>query len=245
MKPLVVIPTYNEKDNIEALLIAILKIVPDIHILIVDDNSPDGTGQIVESFIQEGKNGRGNIFCLHRSGKNGLGTAYIEGFNWGLKRGYDVFISMDADFSHNPIYLSDMLRLIQKHDCVIGSRYVRGGGIKNWGVIRHLISLGGSLYARIVLMVGVHDLTGGFNCYRGENLKKIKLDTILSKGYCFQIEMKFRQLLLGLHIHEIPIIFTDRAEGVSKMSGDIFKEAVLNVLKLTFSRRRLKRIMKG
>ena len=242
MKPLIVIPTYNEAKNIEKLLKEIFQTVPDISVLVVDDASPDGTGNIVDDLTKKYPD---SLFVLHRSGKNGLGTAYIEGFQWGLSQSYDVFVEMDADFSHKPAYLPEMLKLIKKHDCVIGSRYVKGGGVENWGLLRRIISKGGSLYARMILLTNIHDFTGGFNCFRRENLEAIKPKTILSKGYCFQIEMKFRHRLLGKEVFEMPIIFPDRKEGVSKMSGSIFKEAVLNVLKLSLMRKRIKTIMKG
>ena len=243
MKALIVIPTYNEAKNIEKLLKDIFQTVSDVSVLVVDDASPDGTGHIVDNLIKTKY--PHSLFVLHRSGKNGLGTAYIEGFQWGLRKAYDVFIEMDADFSHKPAYLPKMLQLIEQHDCVIGSRYVKGGGVENWGVWRRIISKGGSLYARLILLTNVHDFTGGFNCFRRENLVAIKPETILSKGYCFQIEMKFRHRLLGKEVFEMPIIFPDRTAGVSKMSGSIFKEAILNVIKLSLMRKKIKALMKG
>ncbi len=244
MKPLIVIPTYNEAKNIADLLELIFQTQPDVHILVVDDNSPDRTGYIVETYIKQNTyNGR--LHIMHRPGKQGLGTAYIQGFQWGLQKDYDVFISMDADFSHDPKYLADMLREIKQNDLVIGSRYVKGGGVRNWGLGRRIISRGGSLYAQILLLTKLHDLTGGFNCYKRENLERLKLDTIISKGYCFQIEMKFRHVLLGCKIKETPIIFPDRTNGVSKMSQNIFKEAILNTLKLSFQRHKIKKLMTG
>ena len=243
MKALIIIPTYNEIKNIEALLEAIFKEVPSVNILVIDDASPDGTGQLIDRLIKEKY--PDSLFVRHRPGKNGLGTAYIEGFQWGLGKGYDVFIEMDADFSHNPAYLPQMLSLIEKHDCVIGSRYVAGGGVENWGLIRRIISWGGSLYARLVLLTNVHDFTGGFNCFRRENLIAIKPKTILSKGYCFQIEMKFRHKLLGKEVYEMPIIFPDRVAGTSKMNSSIFKEAIFKVIKLSLMRHKIKSIMKG
>ncbi len=242
MKKLIVIPTYNEVENISSLLDCVFGLDLGVHVLIVDDASPDGTGELAEKLREKYPD---SLFVLHRAGKLGLGTAYITGFKWGLERGYDVLMSMDADFSHNPKYLPQIFDEIQKYPCVIGSRYVSGGGVQDWGLIRRMISLGGSIYARVVLFLPVHDLTGGFNCYRAENLKKINLDTITSKGYCFQIEMKFRHCLLGLKVHEVPIIFPDRKLGKSKMSGKIFKEAILNVLKLSFNRFKIKRMMKN
>jgi len=244
MKTLIIIPTYNEAMNIPKLLDEVFSIVPDVSVLIVDDASPDGTGELVDNLIRENKY-PGALFVKHRSGKLGLGTAYIEGFRWGIDAGYEVFIEMDADFSHNPKYLPVMLALIEKHDCVIGSRYVRGGGVENWGILRRIISWGGSVYARLVLLTNIHDFTGGFNCFRRENLIAIKPETVLSKGYCFQIEMKFRHQLLGKEVFEMPIIFPDRVLGKSKMSGSIFKEAIWNTLKLSVLREQIKQIMKG
>ena len=244
LKKLIVIPTYNEKKNIRELLDKIYEVQPDVHVLIVDDNSPDGTGDLIDNLIKENVF-PSQLFILHRAAKLGLGTAYIEGFSWGIEQGYDVFLSMDADFSHNPEYLPEIFEQIKVNDIVIGSRYVRGGGVKDWGIDRQSLSRGGNLYAQIVLLSGVRDLTGGFNCYRKDFLKKIKLKKVISKGYSFQIEMKFRHILLGAKIKEVPIIFSDRIMGISKMSGSIFKEAVLNVLLLSLKRFKIKREMKG
>ena len=244
MKKLIVIPTYNEIKNIRELLEEIFDKNPDVHVLIVDDNSPDGTGALIDELIGQ------NVFkdklsVLHRTGKLGLGTAYIEGFLYGMDKGYDVFLSMDADFSHNPKYISEIFENMTKYDLVIGSRYVKGGGLKDWGILRQIISRGGNIYAQAVLLSKVRDLTGGFNCYHRRFLEKINLKSILSKGYCFQIEMKFRHILLGCKIKEVPIIFTDRVLGASKMSGHIFKEAILNVIKLSLLRFKIKKQMKG
>lgn len=242
-KALIVIPTYNEAQNISDLLEKIFKTVPDIHVLIIDDNSPDRTAFIVETYIEK-NTFNGQLHLMRRPGKLGLGTAYIQGFTWGLEKGYDVFISMDADFSHNPKYLPSMLQEIKTHDLVIGSRYVKDGGVVNWGFGRRLLSRGGCLYAQILLFTKVRDLTGGFNCYKRENLMRLKLDSIISKGYCFQIEMKFRHILLGCKIKEKPIVFHDRVNGASKMNQNIFKEAILNTLKLSFNRFKLIKLMK-
>lgn len=240
MKTLIVIPTYNEARNIPSLLPQILNYVPKAHILVVDDHSPDGTGDLVDSYISENRFNK-QLFILHREKKEGLGKAYIAGFQWGLDRGYDLFVSMDADFSHDPKYLPALLKEMQTNDLVIGSRYISGGGVVNWSLLRKIISRGGSLYARILLLSNIHDLTGGFNLYKAENLKKIQLNHILSNGYCFQIEMKFRHQLLNLKIKESPIIFHDRTLGQSKMSKNIFKEAILKTALLGISRFRLKR----
>ena len=242
MKKLIVIPTYNEIKNIKDLLSKIFAAQKDAHVLVVDDNSPDGTGALVDQLIAKNVF-KDQLFVMHRKGKLGLGTAYIEGFNWGIKKGYDVFLSMDADFSHNPEYLPTIFKAMEQNDLVIGSRYIKGGGVKDWGLSRQIISRGGNLYAQIVLLSKVRDLTGGFNCYHKRFLEKIKLGDVISKGYCFQIEMKFRHILLGAKIKEIPIVFTDRLLGASKMSGHIFKEAVLNVLKLSLMRFKIKKQM--
>ena len=227
---LIIIPTYNERDNIEDLLALIVLTDPAAHILIVDDNSPDRTFEIVEGLMQSLYPGR--LFLLKRAGKLGLGTAYIAGFKWALARDYDYIFEMDADFSHDPKYLPDFLSAIQTHDVVLGSRYVPGGGVKNWGVIRKIISQGGSLYARTILGLSLRDLTGGFKCFRREVLQAIDLDGIKSNGYSFQIEMTYRAKCKGFRIVETPIIFEDRTAGKSKMSRKIFLEAVLMVWKL-------------
>ena len=227
---LIIIPTYNERDNIEDLLALIVRTDPAAHILIVDDNSPDRTFEIVEGLMQSLYPGR--LFLLKRAGKLGLGTAYIAGFKWALARDYDYIFEMDADFSHDPKYLPDFLSAIQTHDVVLGSRYVPGGGVKNWGVIRKIISQGGSLYARTILGLSLRDLTGGFKCFRREVLQAIDLDGIKSNGYSFQIEMTYRAQCKGFRIIETPIIFEDRTAGKSKMSRKIFLEAVLMVWKL-------------
>lgn len=243
MRKLIVVPTYNEKKNINELLSRIFYVQKDVDVLIVDDNSPDGTGKLVDKFIQDKVFGD-SLFVLHRSCKLGLGTAYIEGFTWGMEKGYDVFLSMDADMSHNPKYLPQIFSAMQENDLVIGSRYIKGGGVRDWPLLRRLLSLGGNIYSQMVLMSNVRDLTGGFNCYHRRFLEKINLKSIMSKGYCFQIEMKFRHVLLGCNIKEIPIIFSDRKMGISKMSGSIFKEAVLGVINLSLKRNEIKAKMK-
>jgi dolichol-phosphate mannosyltransferase len=227
---LVIIPTYNERNNIEALLDLVYATLPDIHVLIIDDNSPDQTGELVSQLISQKYPQQ--LHLLSRSGKLGLGTAYIAGFRWALQRSYRYIFEMDADFSHNPKYLANFVRTIEKCDLVLGSRYIAGGGVTNWGLVRKLISRGGSLYSRIILDLPYHDLTGGFKCFRREVLEAIDLDAVKSNGYSFQIEMTYRAHLLGFRITEVPIIFEERAAGQSKMSGNIFSEAVLMVLKL-------------
>jgi len=229
-KHLIIIPTYNERENIESLLELITRTDPAAHMLIVDDNSPDRTFEVVEGLMQSRYPDR--LFLLKRAGKLGLGTAYIAGFKWALARDYDYIFEMDADFSHDPKYLPDFLAAIQTHDVVLGSRYVAGGGVKNWGLLRKFISRGGSLYARTILGLSLRDLTGGFKCFRREVLQAIDLDAVKSNGYSFQIEMTYRAQALGFRIVETPIIFEDRTAGKSKMSRKIFLEAVLMVWKL-------------
>ena len=229
-KHLIIIPTYNERENIESLLELITRTDPAAHMLIVDDNSPDRTFEVVEGLMQSRYPDR--LFLLKRAGKLGLGTAYIAGFKWALARDYDYIFEMDADFSHDPKYLPEFLAAIQTHDVVLGSRYVAGGGVKNWGLLRKFISRGGSLYARTILGLSLRDLTGGFKCFRREVLQAIDLDAVKSNGYSFQIEMTYRAQALGFRIVETPIIFEDRTAGKSKMSRKIFLEAVLMVWKL-------------
>ena len=227
---LIIIPTYNESDNVEKLLDLISRTDPAAHVLIVDDNSPDRTYEIVERLMQTSYPGR--LFLLKRAGKLGLGTAYIAGFKWALARDYDYIFEMDADFSHDPKYLPAFLAAIEKHDLVLGSRYVPGGGVKNWGLLRKIISRGGSLYARTILGLSLRDLTGGFKCFRRQVLESIDLDAVKSNGYSFQIEMTYRARCKGFRICETPIVFEDRTAGKSKMSRKIFLEAVLMVWKL-------------
>ncbi len=228
---LVIIPTYNERENIVSIVDAVLGLEKDFHVLVVDDGSPDGTARMVKEL-----QGRypGQVFLLERSGKLGLGTAYITGFRWGLQRGYEYLFEMDADFSHNP---RDLLRLYhacatEGADVAVGSRYVRGGRLENWPFDRIVLSYGASLYVRMITWMPVKDPTAGFICYRRRVLETIDLDKIRFVGYAFQIEMKFASYLLGFRIMEIPITFTDRVEGSSKMSKGIVKEAVLGVLQM-------------
>ena len=235
---LVIIPTYNEKDNIGQLLGLVYKVVPDIHVLVVDDGSPDGTGDLIENLMAAEYQGR--LFILKRSGKLGLGTAYIAGFKWALEREYEFIFEMDADFSHNPKYLPEFITAITGCDVVLGSRYVSGGGVTNWSLLRRFISLGGSLYSRIILSLPFHDLTGGFKCFRRKVLETINLDDVKSNGYSFQIEMTYRAFLSGFTIKEVPIVFEERAEGQSKMSSSIFREAIWMVLKLRAAQARMK-----
>ena len=228
MRALVVVPTYNEIDNLGPLLKAVLAATPDtVDILVADDGSPDGTGQLADAVAEQNP----RVHVLHRPKKMGLGTAYVNGFKWGMERGagdaaYDAFIEMDADFSHDPKYLSRMLELLASNDVVIGSRYVRGGGTVNWGVGRKLISRGGSLYSRVILGAGIRDFTGGFNGWSRRVLDAVDLSSLRSDGYSFQIELKFRAFIRGFKIVEFPIIFEDRKVGKSKMNKKIVIEAL-------------------
>ena len=230
-RALIVVPTYNEKDNVRSVASAFLEYLPAAEILFVDDNSPDGTGEVLDEIASENE----RIQVMHRAGKLGLGTAYLEGFQWGLERDYDYLLEMDADFSHDPKYLPGMLQAAADGaDMVVGSRYVKGGGTENWGVGRQFISRCGSLYARTILGVGIRDLTSGFICYRKQTLEKLGLENVQSNGYSFQIEMKYRVLKAGMSIKEFPIVFVDRRVGQSKMSKKIFAEALTMVWKLRF-----------
>lgn len=228
---LVIIPTYKEKENIEKIIKAIFDLKGDFHILIVDDNSPDGTSDIVKRLIEEDGE---KLHLLERKGKLGLGTAYIAGFKWGLERNYQYLFEMDADFSHNP---KDLLRLRapcenDEADLIIGSRYIEGGGMKNWGFDRLFLSYTASLYVRLLTGMHVKDSTGGFICYHRKVLETIDLDKIEFIGYAFQIEMKYKAYCKNFRLLEIPIIFKDREEGESKMSLAIVKEAITGVIKM-------------
>ena len=229
---LVIIPTFNEKENIERMIRKVFSLSHPFHLLIVDDGSPDGTAEIVKSLMQEFPS---NLFLEERKGKLGLGTAYIHGFKWALGRKYEFIFEMDCDFSHNP---DDLLRLreacIKGADVAIGSRYVDGGKIVNWPRARILMSYYASVYARIVLWLPIHDTTAGFKCYRRKVLERINFDEIKFVGYAFQIEMKYIAYKLGFKVIEVPITFTDRTEGVSKMSKGIFKEAFFGILQMRF-----------
>ena len=232
MKNLVIIPTYNEKENIEAIITAVMELPIEYHVLVIDDGSPDGTANIVKDLMVN--KFTGNLHIVERSGKLGLGTAYIAGFKWAIEHQYDYIFEMDADFSHNP---QDLLKLYdacanQGADVAIGSRYVSGVNVVNWPMGRVLMSYFASKYVRFVLGMKVHDTTAGFVCYRREVLETIELDKIRFKGYAFQIEMKFTAFKCGFKIQEVPIIFVNRVLGTSKMSGGIFSEALLGVIRL-------------
>jgi dolichol-phosphate mannosyltransferase len=240
MNLLVCIPTYNEAENIELFIKTVFEYLPvnNADILIVDDNSPDGTAKIVERMIEQNYIGQNSaehtgqnkrLHILNRPEKQGLAKAYLAAFEWGMARGYDVFLEMDADFSHKPQYIPVMLDEIKTHDVVIGSRNIKGGSVEGWSAIRNIISKGGSLYSQIVLGCPVKDLTGGFNMWRKSALLAIGLENIISKGFSFQVEMKFRSFCTGASIKEIPIVFPDRKFGKSKMSKNIFVEALLNI----------------
>ena len=229
---LIIIPTYNERENLKSLCDQVLTALPSADLLIVDDNSPDGTGQLADQMAAENQ----RINVLHRSGKLGLGTAYIAGFRYALSKGYEFVFEMDADFSHDPVYLPALLGAAKDGaGVVIGSRRVPGGGTENWGLGRQLISAGGSLYARTILGLDVRDLTSGFKCFRREVLAAIDLDAVRSNGYSFQIEMTYRAVRKGFSVAEVPIIFIDRRAGQSKMSSKIFAEAMGMVWRLRFA----------
>jgi dolichol-phosphate mannosyltransferase len=231
---LVIIPTYNEKENIEKMIHKVFSLPVPFHLLIVDDGSPDGTGAIVKGLINEYA---GKLFIEKRAGKLGLGTAYIHGFKWALQRSYEYIFEMDADFSHNP---DDLIRLreacIKGADVAVGSRYVSGGNVANWPLGRIMMSYFASVYARIVLWVNIKDTTAGFKCYRRKVLETIDLEDIKFIGYAFQIEMKYTAKRLGFKVVEVPITFVDRKEGQSKMSSGIFKEAFFGVLQMRFKK---------
>jgi dolichol-phosphate mannosyltransferase len=227
---LVIIPTYNEKENIEKILTKTFSLSKKFDVLIVDDDSPDGTGEIVKS-LQDKFEG---LYIEERTGKLGLGTAYIHGFNWALDKSYDYVFEMDADFSHNPDDLERLYKACSQDgaDVAIGSRYVRGVNIVNWPMGRLLMSFFASKYVKLITKLPVNDSTAGFMCYKRSVLERIKLDKIDFVGYAFQIEMKFKSWKLGFNVVEVPVIFTDRTEGNSKMSSDIFFEAFIGVIQL-------------
>jgi len=231
-KSLVIIPTYNEKENIEKMVHTVFSLSRPFNLLIIDDNSPDGTSTIIKELQKKYTN---QLFLIERSGKLGLGTAYIAGFKWALENGYEYICEMDADFSHNP---EDLIRLqdacINGADLAIGSRYISGVNVVNWPIGRVLMSYYASWYVRLITGMSIRDTTAGFKCYSKKVLETIDLDKIKLKGYAFQIEMKFTTWKYGFKIVEVPIIFTERQEGASKMSGGIFNEAVWGVIKMKF-----------
>ena len=232
-KAVVVVPTYNEIENIERLLRTVFSLQREFHVLVVDDNSPDGTATVVEENF---KTYPEKLFLLKRAEKTGLGTAYIAGFEWALQHGYDYIFEMDADFSHNP---NDLIRLFnachkEGNDVAIGSRYVKGVNVVNWPLCRVLMSWLASKYVRLVMGIDIYDTTAGFICYRRRVLEKINLDNIRFVGYAFQIEMKFKAYLSEFKIKEVPVIFTDRTKGESKMSSGIISEAIFGVIAMKF-----------
>ena len=229
----VILPTYNEAENLERVVGAVLEQLPETgRVLIVDDNSPDGTGEIADRLAASND----SISVLHRQRKEGLGPAYLAGFQVALDAGAQRIVEMDADFSHDPAYLPKLIAAADHYDLVIGSRYVPGGGVTDWGQMRRLISRGGSTYARLALRLPVRDLTGGFKCFRREVLEAIDLDTIEARGYAFQVETTYRALKAGFRVVEIPIVFRDRTDGTSKMSRSIVAEAIWRVPAMRFRR---------
>lgn len=244
MKTIIILPTYNEKENIENLIKDIFKVSDNsnlnLNIVVVDDNSPDKTWEIVKNLIQEKY--KGKLFLIKRKGKLGLGTAYIAGFKLALEKGYDQAITMDADFSHNPKYLPDLIKKMQYCDIAIGSRYVPGGGTKNWGWSRKVISRSANTLAHIMLGLKAGDCTAGFRCYKAKVLKKIELDNIFSNGYSFLMEMLYRCQKAGFKTGEIPIIFEDRRVGISKISRKEILKAFVTLSRLTWDR--IKRAIK-
>ena len=230
-RALIVTPTYNERANIERFVSEVRRLAPHADLLIVDDNSPDGTGDIADDLARRDP----QIKVLHRAGKLGLGTAYIEAFRKGIAEGYDLFFEMDADLSHDPKYLPDFFRALSSGaDVVVGSRNIPGGAVEGWGPGRLVLSKGGSLYSRVILGVDIRDLTTGYKAFTRQALQAIDLDTVRSNGYSFQIEMTFRALKRGLRVVEVPIVFVDRTLGQSKMNSRIFREAIAIVWKLRY-----------
>jgi dolichol-phosphate mannosyltransferase len=230
-RALVIIPTYNEKENIHSVVELVLSQAPNLDVLVVDDNSPDGTSAIVSDMAKA----EPRVNLMSRAGKLGLGTAYIAGFKWGLSKGYAYLIEMDADFSHDPREIPHMLKAIQQADLVLGSRYIDGVRVVNWPLSRLFLSKGASYYVRVITGLPVYDPTGGFKCFRRCVLESIELDRVRSNGYAFQIEMSYNAWMKGFRVREIPITFADRYAGQSKMSGHIVREALWMVWSLTFS----------
>jgi dolichol-phosphate mannosyltransferase len=229
----VILPTYNEAENLERIVAAVLEQLPSNgRVLVVDDYSPDGTGEIADRLAADND----RIRVLHRARKEGLGPAYLAGFHVALDAGAERIVEMDADFSHDPAYLPKLIGAADHFDLVIGSRYVPGGGVTDWGPLRRFISRGGSIYARVALGLPIRDLTGGFKCFRREVLEAINIDTIEARGYAFQVETTYRAIRAGFRVAEIPIVFRDRADGTSKMSRSIVAEAIWRVPAMRFRR---------
>jgi dolichol-phosphate mannosyltransferase len=237
--PWLILPTYNEVENIGPFVAAVAEKLPAAaRILIVDDNSPDGTGEVADRLAAEDE----RVSVLHRGQKEGLGPAYVAGFREALAGGAGLVLEMDADFSHDPAYLPRLLDAAQRADLVIGSRYVPGGGVGDWGPLRRAISRGGSTYARLVLGLDVRDLTGGFKCFRREVLEAIDLDAIRTRGYAFQVEMTYRAVRQGFEVAEVPIVFRDRRVGDSKMDSEIVAEAIFRLPQLRFGSQRVEKV---
>ncbi|MGD0274403.1 MAG: polyprenol monophosphomannose synthase [Gaiellaceae bacterium] len=233
MRACVCLPTYNERENLEAMLRTLAGVLgADDRVLVIDDNSPDGSGEIADRLAKE----LGFVDVLHRERKEGLGAAYVAGFRWALEHGAELVLEMDCDFSHDPNDVARLIEAAEDADLVLGSRYVAGGGTRNWSLARRLISVGGSFYARTLLRVPIRDLTGGFKCYRCQVLETIEIDTISARGYAFQIETTYRALRAGFRVVEIPIVFADRAAGGSKMGKRIVLEAIWKVPALKLER---------
>ncbi|RKY86697.1 polyprenol monophosphomannose synthase [candidate division KSB1 bacterium] len=230
MKTLIIIPTYNERENIERIIDCIFSVDNNLNVLVVDDNSPDKTWEIVEKMVQKDS----RVFLIRRKNKLGLGTAYIEGFKFALKNNYDYIFEMDADFSHDPKEIPNFLKTVKDYDLVIGSRYIRGVNVVNWPLRRLILSYGANVYTRIITGLPIKDSTGGFKCFRRKVLESLALDKINSGGYSFQIEVNYKVWKKGFRIKEIPIVFVDRTEGKSKMSKKIIREAIWMVWKLRF-----------
>jgi dolichol-phosphate mannosyltransferase len=222
---LVVIPTYDERENIEPIVGRVRDSVPDAHLLVVDDASPDGTGDLADALAAADD----HVHVLHRTGKGGLGAAYLAGFAWGLEREYEVLVEMDADGSHQPEQLPRLLERLAGADLVLGSRWVPGGSVVNWPAHRKLISRGGTTYARLALGVPIHDVTGGYRAFRATTLRALDLHDVASQGYCFQIDLAWRAVQRGLRVAEVPITFVERERGQSKMSGAIVRESLMLV----------------
>jgi dolichol-phosphate mannosyltransferase len=233
----VIIPTYNERDNLESIVTRVRASAPAVDVLIVDDNSPDGTGEIADKLAASDA----RVRVMHREGKSGLGTAYIAGFGWALERGYDVMVEMDADGSHDPQDLPKMLTALESADLVIGSRYVPGGTVMNWPKSREALSRGANVYVRLMLGIAVRDATGGYRAYRAQTLREIGLEDVDSQGYCFQIDLTRRTIEHGRTVTEVPITFTERARGASKMSRAIVVEALWRVAQWGVARRLIRK----
>ncbi|MGW8375939.1 polyprenol monophosphomannose synthase [Streptomyces sp. ODS28] len=223
--PLVIVPTYNEADNIKPVVTRVRSAVPEAHVLVADDNSPDGTGKIADELAAEDE----QVHVLHRQGKEGLGAAYLAGFRWGIERGYDVLVEMDADGSHQPEELPRLLTALRGADLVLGSRWVPGGRIVNWPRSRQFLSRGGSTYSRLLLDVPIRDVTGGYRAFRAATLEGLGMEAVASQGYCFQVDLARRAVHAGYRVVEVPITFVERERGDSKMSRDIVAEALWRV----------------